>query len=443
MRCLLSFSLAGLACAFSGCSTTEHTRSTEPTGFTFHIADGTFASFGWSGAVHDVVGPVDTPFEVKTTQCEDDACRFEGPITSSASRVDRRRCLFRMSTTCTQDSDCPLDAGVPTACVYIYNTPISTPLIGTDNHIGACSWTYIPLATDDGKPTITGTLDLATGHLNLESFSVLLPLNAIGMGRFAGACAECVGDTSPNDGVKDGKCMLATHLGNASGSGGPTPIADPGPGVGPDSDLGKPCDVHRVGTIGGYDGNYSMDCSPTVKSGLGKPLAFGGSFTSGGVRVAITPQSPDCTDPAFLGKQCFCGMCNDGTACMSNADCRTGTCIAASMPADQGNMNNVPVGANMCVGQRCNWNDAASVGTCISRVSGVGLIGCYPDMEIVIPGRSERDSHVSTVYHADTAGARCIPAGPSAVLNRQLGLPGLLLQKRNFQITPIFAEGQR
>jgi hypothetical protein len=434
MKFLAWFSVIAWSCVVSSCTGTEKMVSTDPIGFTFKTAEGSFADFGSSGVVHNVTGPVDTPFEVKTTRCEDEVCRFEGPA-DSGSRVNRRRCLFRMSKTCTKDSECPLDKGNPTPCVYVHDAPIATPLVGTDNKIGACGWTYIPLATEDGKPTITGTLNLATGYLNLENFTVLLPLNATGMGRFAGACGECAGDTSPNDGVKDGICMLATHLGKQPGPNDPRPVADPTP------DLGMPCDVHRSGVIGGYDGNYSMDCSPTVTSGVGSPLRFGGSFTSSGIQVSITPQSPDCTDPSFAGQKCFCGMCSDGTACMSNADCHTGTCIAASIPADPTNPMNVPGAANLCVNEQCNWDDDADVGTCVSKAG--GMVGCYPDTQITVQGRAELDRHVNTVYYADTAGARCIPAGQSAPLNRQLGLPGLLLQKRNFQITPIHAEGQK
>jgi hypothetical protein len=53
------------------------------------------------------------------------------------------------------------------------------------------------------------------------------------------------------------------------------------------------------------------------------------------------------------------------------------------------------------------------------------------------------EEHLGKVYLADTAGARCIAAGQSPQLNSQLGLPGLLFQKRNFQITPEYAEGSK
>ncbi|HEX3476059.1 MAG TPA: hypothetical protein VHT91_13635 [Kofleriaceae bacterium] len=450
-------SLAIWACAASGCSSTMP-GSPQPIGFTFNTTEGSFASFGWSGAVHDVAAPPDTPFEVKTTECDNDVCRFAGPVASSA-KVDRRRCLFRMSKTCTADGDCPLDHGNPTQCVYVYDTPIATPLPGADNNIGACAWSYIPLVTPDGQPTITGTLNLATGALKLESFTVLLPLNASGMGTFAGVCAECVGDTMANDGVKGGTCRLATQLGAAPGPQGPFPIADHS------IDIGMPCDVNRTGTIGGYGGSYSMDCSPTVISGLGPPLQFGGSFSSSGVQVSLSADSPDCTAPGFSGKKCFCGMCADGkTACLSNAECGTGgSCVGASLPTMPTSMDNVPVAGNLCDGGACNWDEQDGTGTCPASVLAppgmpAPTVGCYPsptkgskgadgkDVTITAPGLGQPDPRIPTLYHANTAGARCIAAGSaheSVPVNRQLGLPGLLFQKRNFLIDVKYAEDQK
>lgn len=53
--------------------------------------------------------------------------------------------------------------------------------------------------------------------------------------------------------------------------------------------------LNRTGTIGGCDGNYSMDCSPTMIFSGRPPLQFGGSFTSSGLQVSLSDQSPDCT----------------------------------------------------------------------------------------------------------------------------------------------------
>lgn len=450
MKFLTGLSVALGVCA-AGCSAS--TRPSQPSGFTFNTADGTFASFGWTGVEHHIVGVPDTPFEVKTTECNGEVCRFEGPI-ETGIKVNRRRCLFRMSMTCSADSDCPLDgSGKATSCVYIYDTPIATPLVSNDKrHVGACGWSYIPFTTPDGKPTISGTLNLATGALQFESFDVLLPLNSDGMGGFAGACAECVGDTTANDGVKDGRCKLATHLGPAPGAGDPLAVADPS------VDLGMPCDLNRTGTIGGYDGGYSMDCSPTVVAGP-VPLQFGGTFSSSGVEVAITADSPACEAAGSEGKNCFCGMCTDGkTACMSNTDCGAGgKCWGRSIPNDPSSVDNVPVASNLCKTGKCNWDAQAGTGKCDDEMAaGSGSNAppqqCYPGphanftddsghvVTISAPGLAEPDPYISGLYHVNTAGARCIAAGANSKLNRQLGLPGLLFQKRNFEIAAKYGE---
>lgn len=427
MKFLIWLSIVIWTCAATGCSSGVDSAAPpgDPIGFTFESTAGSFASFGWSGAVHNVTEAPGTPFGVKTTECKDGVCRFEGP-TDPESKVNRRRCLYRMSKTCNADSDCPLDGANPTPCVYIYDTPIATPLLGNNNKIGACAWSYIPIATAGQPSTIRGTLNLASGALNLDNLTVLLPLNSNSDGTFRGACAECIGDTMPNDGVREGKCQLATHL----GTGGSPADPDPSP------DIGMSCDINRTGTIGGYDGNYSMDCSPTVISSVTPPLQFGGSFTSSGFQVSLTAQSPDCTTP---GQKCFCGMCPDNlTACMSNADCGGLAC--------RNDPTKLAVASNNCFDGKCNWDSVRGVGSCVSNLPDARVVGCYPsalDASIIAPGHAQRDDHIGTVYQADTANARCIPAGKSAALNSQLGLPGLLFQKRNFQIIPEYEEGKQ
>ncbi|HMG22734.1 MAG TPA: hypothetical protein VK607_15475 [Kofleriaceae bacterium] len=463
MQRLAWFSVAIATCAVLGCGSGTNSStgpSGDPIALTFESTPGSFASFGWTGAVHNVVQAVGTSFGTRVTECSAGVCRFEGPTDPPGSAINRRRCLARMSKTCTADADCPLAGTAATPCVYIYDTPQATGLTGASAtsgpQIGACGWSYIPLAAADGKPTIAGTLNLTSGALNLESLTILLPLNSKGDGTFWGACAECVGDPKANDGVKGGTCRVATHLGDGSSTA--TAVADPDT-----ADIGMPCDVNRTGTTLGYEGSYSMDCAPTAAGNL-PPLVFGGSFTSGGFQISITDQSPPCTTP---GERCFCGMCPDArTACTSNADCGGKLCTAptevdcdpnpippnaAFNPSLQINqckkLSTDPtkflVAGDECDATGCIWDNDRAIGHCASKLPGGRTLGCYPSKlkaSIVASGRAVVEQHLGTTYFADTAGARCIPSGQSPQLNSQLGLPGLLLQKRNFQITPVFAE---
>lgn len=465
MKLLAWFCAVAWACAAFGCSSSTN-KSPDLIGFTFQTDVGSFSSFGWTGAFHDIVAPVGTPFGVKVTQCNGDVCQFEGP-SDVASDVKRRRCLRHMSKTCDTDSDCTQQDGTPSPCVYIYDPPLTTGLKGSDSKVGACGWSYIPIAAAGQPATIRGTLNLVSNALELENLTVDLALNrrnptsTIPAGTFFGACAECVGDIKANDGLKQGTCKIATHLNQGD-------IADMS------IDLGMPCDVNRYGTTDSvYNAGYSMDCSPTLDPG--QPLPLGGSFSSSGFQVSITDDSPDCT----TGGKCFCGMCSDHmTACMSNKDCHGGQCSIPSEldcdpnlpPPATGYDNTIPV--NQCrtpptdpqkflvAGDECDpsspckWDAEKALGRCTSKLIDPTdpkgqrhlTLGCYPsDVGAMIsgPGRSDRIDDVGTVYLANTAGASCIPAGTNAQLNSQVGLPGLLFQRRNFQIIPEYAEDQK
>jgi hypothetical protein len=429
-----------------GCDTGAASGEVDPIGFTFESAEGSLASFGWTGNVHAVIQPAGTPFGVKVTECRDGICRFEGPVDPRGD-VQRRRCLLHMSQVCESDGDCT-SGGTPSPCVYIYDTPIATPLIGRTG-VGACAWSYIPIAAADQPPTIVGTLNLLSGALHLERLTVLLPLNAGDEeGTFLGACAECDGDTTPNDGIRGGTCKRAEHLGSPVGS--LSVLTDDGP------DIGKPCDRNRRGTINGYDGDYSMDCAPTVRPTGGQPLLLGGSFTSSGIQLPLGDDSPTCT----TGGKCFCGMCPDNkTACASKADCgglacTTPTQVACDPNPPAGDPNHsanfrdfqcrrdpakFAVVNNACPSGMCDWDADKGAGTCTDNED----VKCYPsgaNANIAIPGRAVRDDHVGVIFQADTSSARCIPAGNSVATNIQLGLPGLLFQKRNFNIIPYSAE---
>jgi hypothetical protein len=425
--------LAVAACAAAaGCSpgVEPPVGPGDPIGFTFVSTKGSFASFGWTGAVHNVEQPAGTPFGVEVTGCSGGVCRFQGP-SDPGGKVQRRRCLFPMSKTCSSDSDCtPFADGSANPCVYVYDTPIATPLLGTDGKVGACAWSYIPITALGGSPTISGALNLASGALSLESLSILLPLNSNPNGTFRGPCAECDGDRESNDGIKNGTCRPATRLSGASNAADPEQSPD----------LGMPCDANRVGTIGGYDGNYSMDCSPTVISTANTPLQFGGSFTSIGFEIGLDDESPGCT----TGEPCFCGMCaGTTTACMSDRACGDKSCLNPTPTELMADPARAAVASDACGTGDCLWDAAAGKGTCSSSLPDGSTLGCYPSglgAIISAPGRAERLDHVSTTYLVDTANARCIPAGRSTALNRQLGLPGLLFQKRNFQIFPRYAE---
>jgi hypothetical protein len=431
MKSLSWFCACACACAWVaiGCGATGSTESTDPIGFKFESAAGSFASFGWTGAFHNIVEPLGTPFGVDVTQCGGGVCRFEGP-TEPGGPVNRRRCLYHMSKTCSADTDCPLDNGNATPCVYIYDAPLTTPL-ATGNKIGACAWSYIPIAAAGHPPSIAGTLNLASGALSFEALTILLQFNGDGVGAFRGACAECVGDRTFNDGVKEGHCVLATKVGNPATALPP----DMSPDVETSDHPATACDVNRSGEFEGYGGNYSMDCSPTVSS-KAQPLPFGGPSNSLGLELKVSDASPTTTLPVGGEKKTFCGVCTDTKApCMSGDECANKTCSNASLS----------VASDSCAGS-CTWNDLTGTGGCMTNTIPSRLVGCYPSgttAKISVLGHEERIDHIGTTFLANTGSARCLPPTVSPETNALVGLPGLLFQKRNYQITPQYTENKQ
>jgi hypothetical protein len=163
------------------------------------------------------------------------------------------------------------------------------------------------------------------------------------------------------------------------------------------------------------------------------------------------------------------------TACMSDKECNGGVCSvptapdcdANPIPPDQNYDSTFQI--NQCkksptspkkflvAGDECStpcvWDSVKAQGQCTSKLPDpdhqgkkLGPVGCYPSglgATITSPGRSDRVENVGTIYLANTTSASCIPAGNNAPLNSQLGFPGLLFQRRNFQIIPQYAEEQK
>lgn len=138
---------------------------------------------------------------------------------------------------------------------------------------------------------------------------------------------------------------------------------------------------------------------------------------------------------------------------MSDANCSDGgVCVGASVPVTPPSPENVLVAGNLCDNGVCGWNEAESVGTCTSTRLGRIQVNCYPsavmgtkgrdgkDVVITVPGRGTVQNNI---YYADTASARCTPAGLSSTVNMQVGLPGLTFHKRNFRIIPAYTEAQK
>jgi hypothetical protein len=145
---------------------------------------------------------------------------------------------------------------------------------------------------------ISGTVNPESGsgelNINLKTFVLI-------GGTITRPCTVCVGDTTPQDGIKDGHC-----------SGGVIP-----------------CDVDGFdATFAPQDVNegLSLDCKTTTNiSGAGLKINL--TFTTGHSELAFENK---CDSPLDL-LDCACGVCTGDTslACRNDAECATagvGTC---------------------------------------------------------------------------------------------------------------------
>src|SRR6185436_13692795 len=137
------------------------------------------------------------------------------------------------------------------------------------------------------RETPTGSYDCGTGCSELR-----LPLLARTFldPEVGSPCPTCVGDATPNDGVKGGTC-----------DGGTT--------------AGQPCDVGGVSDRFGAGGATSRDCLPTGDS-VGELELDLNPITTGTTSVTATV---DCRAQDFPDAKCYCpnqvaqNPCFDGT----------------------------------------------------------------------------------------------------------------------------------
>jgi hypothetical protein len=228
------------------------------------------------------------------------------------------------------------------------------PLPASSSNVPVCIITR--MAAD-----LTGTIDPATGaaEQNLDVRAVVhLGIN------LTKPCPRCEGDTTPQDGVKDGTC-----------SGG---LND-----------GDPCDIQGFNSTFAVGSGVSLDCPPSTDQNIsGGGLALDIPLTTG---TRSLPFGAPCDFP-LTSLACACGMCSGDTTmtCESNSDCATagaGTCTS-----NGGGTNRVPNGCSSfasCTAVGGNKAECtAGVGDDLVnycngqlRASGKGLITCDTDAD--------------------------------------------------------------
>ena len=412
--------------------------------------------FGYSGFLHNLEATDGRPF-TSTLDCDDECrvCRFSGVVRNSGS-VNNQRCLLDTSVECETNEEC---AGNGNRCVF-FLAPANPVNVGGGE---AGNHRYFPdpdeLAATTGvrRPALAGTIDLRNGETVFDSF-VIVALQNQNLGDIAtwrGWPTSCEGDTAPNDGIRDGTCTPSALIRDANADG--QIDRDPSPR------LGSPCDANAAG----LGGNYSYDCA--LSTPYSEPLTVETSLTSLGAMLALSDDSPMCTDPAAADKRCYCGHCSNtpSRGCASDADCPGGTCGWAppdciyNTPRLQDGMPNPafdptqPIGNclgtpwvltknNNCVGAPCDWDPATSTGTCQAVVGQdpqgmpiLGTVGCYPEepnsrLELLGSQRGVGEGE----YIVETVAVSCLPPDfqNRPLANFQIGLPGPIATRQGFRI---------
>src|SRR6185295_18094646 len=141
--------------------------------------------------------------------------------------------------------------------------------------------------------SFTGTANIETGD---STSSPSLISRVFGGATNPHPCPQCIGDGTPNDGVRGGTC-----------SGG--------------TDNGASCDVNGSSPNENF-GATSLDCRPNTSVLATLPIDL--TNTTGTATKTLTTDSPFCRAVGHTTERCMCDTCNTGPAvvpCSTNADC--------------------------------------------------------------------------------------------------------------------------
>jgi hypothetical protein len=294
----------------------------------------------------------------------------------------------------------------------------------------------------------TANVDLGSGQISASLRSIVYLGESI-----VDPCPYCTGDTTPDDGSRDGTCVHGANAGNSCDA---SAYNDTFPGREPPATSG--------------DG-YSLDCFPSIGlnvSGAGLKIVLDQTTGSSSLDSNVLCGYPE--PPLNLFLSCQCGVCgndaSDGSPCNTNGDCATCTSNADCDNGGSGdgicdgsghcecvrraNLDPLP---NQCaVDAVCN-DVGGDVGECnqgpndkfcdaIIRASGAGYIQCNSNADCdagaigINAGNctltTARQCFLPTINATGTAdpsfpiGAAtfCVPPTGNGGINGAAGLPG-------------------
>ncbi|MFT4569482.1 MAG: hypothetical protein ACI91F_000349 [Candidatus Binatia bacterium] len=246
-------------------------------------ATGTVLNVGWTGVAHNLDLPDDYEIAADITcpglgEGSCGSCTIDGLSTRSDQYSNFARCAQDTSIECTNpfgnDPACPSGG----ECGYYLGGPLAISAGGTFT----CSQNRL-------REDITGTSDPdnGTGILNINL------LSKVHTGEVQQQpCPICEGDTTAQDGNRDGTC-----------TGG--------------AQDGQPCDVHALDAS---FGDVSLDCPSSATENIsGTGLVINLELTTGSTSLGFDVKC----DGALNTLDCACGQCVGALSqpCNSDAEC--------------------------------------------------------------------------------------------------------------------------
>ena len=368
---------------------------------------------GWTGVGHSA----DLPHGYKTRLNVDCGVGSSPPcgdctVTSAKTTGDAAynlRCRDDATQVCT------VPFGVDGSCPGLGNCDVilSPPLALSAGSVPVC--VISRLASD-----YSGTVNNETGSANINITLRSVVHTGITVSQ---PCPTCEGDTTFDDGVKDGTCLG-------------------GPGD------GNSCDAHGEDATFGV---VSMDCPPDPLANIsGQGLIINLTATSG----AATMNYSNTCDAPLNAFQCACAVCSgDGTfPCRDDAECAAeglGTCTsfgqgAARKPNGCSDAVCSPDPANPGMGI-CNAGPSVTNCDGALKANGDGYIGCSTDFDCAQLNSECPDNDcgsctlaedrscfldpialngVSDIDNPLLATTFCVPPASSVSVNNASGLPG-------------------
>lgn len=367
---------------------------------TTRIASLVNVSYGWTGQGHGA-DPVDgMAVSYELFDCDDECrrCRFRGPVPNLPELPnDPRRCLNMFPQGCESDADCGDEEG---ACQIMFQPPVQRTTSWTAAYAAKLSADQMAQFNTEFDDGAQGVVNLATGDFDFEVLNSRVPLGP-------GFSEVCIGDTTPDDGVKSGEC----------------------------ADSRNPCDIATISP----NGALSFDCAWTPNV-IDFALPLHGMGT-GGVRWEMDDTRPMCTFPGAESVPCWCGVCADDETqpCQRDSDCATGSC--GNPGTKEGPVITLP---NICApGETCDWDSESLSGTCMGSAG--TAVPCFPASgEWAVEGDTavQEDFFISTVALLgclpEVDPLRLIIVDPvnDISLDEAFGFPGPIIQTLPLKVTP-------